>query len=90
MAPVPALPVVTLAIFIILINPITFCAWKHGKYGLLGWLVFQMFCLVRIVGSILQIQEAVSNSTGDTAALVLVNVGLSPLLLGSLGILHEA
>jgi uncharacterized protein with PhoU and TrkA domain len=49
-----------------------------------------MFCLVRIVGSILQIQEAVSNSTGDTAALVLVNVGLSPLLLGSLGILHEA
>ena len=87
---VSTLPVVTLAVYAILIQPILYCLWKHGRPGLLGWLVLQSFCTIRIVGNILSIEEEVFNSTGNTVPLILNNVGLSPLLLGALGILHEA
>jgi hypothetical protein len=86
---VSGLPIATLVVYTILFHPILYCTWKHGKRGLLGWMVFQIFCAVRIVGSILTIQEEVSSSS-STSSLILNNIGLSPLLLGTLGVLHEA
>jgi hypothetical protein len=80
-----ALYIVTLVVYVILVQPITYCAWKHGRHGLLGWLVLQSFCGIRVVGSILNLHEDAS-----TAALIISNVGLSPLLLGTAGVLHEA
>lgn len=85
-----ALPIVTLVIFIILINPITFCLFKHGRHGILGWATIQIFCGIRIVGSIIQIQQEHTHSTDKTTVLLLNNIGLSPLLLAALGVLHEA
>ncbi|KAE8444747.1 hypothetical protein EG329_014307 [Mollisiaceae sp. DMI_Dod_QoI] len=85
-----ALPVATLIIYIILIQPITFCLFKHGRHGILGWLTIQIFCGIRIVGSIIQIHQENTHSTDTTTVLLLNNIGLSPLLLAALGILHEA
>ena len=84
-----ALLVATLVVYAVIIQPITYCVWKHGVRGLLGWLVIQIFCVVRIVGSVLQIREEKTGS-GVTATLVVANFGLSPMLLGVAGVLHEA
>ncbi|CZR64615.1 uncharacterized protein PAC_14513 [Phialocephala subalpina] len=85
-----ALPIATLIIYLILIQPITYCVWKHGRHGLLGWLTIQIFCAVRVVGAIIQIHQEDTHSTNTTTVLLLNNIGLSPLLLAVLGILHEA
>ncbi|KAF2117066.1 hypothetical protein BDV96DRAFT_18022 [Lophiotrema nucula] len=84
-----ALLVATIIVYAVLIQPISYCIWKHGTPGLLGWLVIQVFCVVRIVGSALQIHDETTGST-STAALVVASIGLSPLLLGVAGVLHEA
>ncbi len=86
---ITALPVATVIVYMILIQPICYCVWKHGKRGLLGWLVLQSFCAVRIIGSILEILHE-KNGSDLTASLIVPNIGLSPLLLGVLGVLHEA
>lgn len=84
-----ALLVATLVIYAIFIQPILYCLWKHGGPGLLGWLALQVFCAIRIVGSALQIQDEKSG-TGSTSTLVIANIGLSPMILGVVGVLHEA
>ena len=86
---VTALPLATLVVYAVLIQPILYCVWKHGTRGLLGWMTIQIFCCIRIVGSILQIKEA-SAASQSTATLIITNIGLSPMLLGVAGILHEA
>jgi hypothetical protein len=84
-----ALDIFILVVYIILLQPILYCLWKHGKSGMLGWLPLQSFALVRIIGSILAIHNAAVHSTSEDA-LIFSNVGLSPLLLATAGILHEA
>jgi hypothetical protein len=83
------LDIVILVVYIAFLNPILYCMWKHGKPGLLGWLPLQSFCLVRIVGSILDLHDAAVHSKSQNS-LILSNIGLSPLLLAAAGILHEA
>ncbi|KAI9035924.1 uncharacterized protein KD926_002589, partial [Aspergillus affinis] len=73
----------TLAIYIVLIIPSAFLLVKHGRQGLLGWLFFTIFCTIRIIGSGLSL----SNSS---AASIISNIGLSPLLFASSGIVKEA
>lgn len=77
------LSIATLAIYILLFIPTVFVLIKHGRQGLLGWLFLAIFCTIRIVGSGLSI----SNSS---AASIISNVGLSPLLFATCGILREA
>ncbi|GFF49216.1 hypothetical protein IFM61606_04852 [Aspergillus udagawae] len=57
---------------------------RHGRYGLLGWLFLLIFCILRIIGGLVAARD-----TG-TAANIISSVGLSPLLLATAGILHEA
>lgn len=86
---VTALPIATIIVFAILATPITYCCFKHGRGGLLGWGIIQSFCLIRIIGGILEIR---TETTGQdaTAALIVTSIGLSPMILGTLGVLHEA
>lgn len=86
---VSGLDIFVLAAYIILINPVLYCLWKHGKHGILGWLPLQSFCIVRIIGSILAIHNAATHSTSKDS-LIFANIGLSPLLLAAAGLLHEA
>lgn len=81
--------IATLIVYIVLLNPVLYCLWKHGKAGILGWLCLQSFCLVRIVGTILDLHNNAVHSTSSDSLLV-SNIGLSPLLLAALGILHES
>ena len=82
--------VASIIVYLALLQPTLFCFWKHGKRGFLGWFYVQLFCLVRIIGSGFAIYGINKHSPGGVATLVLQSVGLSPLLLGAVGILHES
>lgn len=84
-----ALDIATLVIYAIFVQPTIYIIWRHGKRGILGWFYAHAFCILRIVGSILDIVQGSSSST-SFSVLIVSNIGLSPLLLASLGVLHEA
>ncbi|KAI3325439.1 hypothetical protein HD806DRAFT_447913 [Xylariaceae sp. AK1471] len=81
------LPIALLAIYSLLSLPTIFIIFKHGiRHGaILGWFYLFAFCTLRIISSALQLGDP----TDSTAALV-ANIGLSPLLLSTCGILHES
>lgn len=72
-----------MAIYAVLIIPALFLLVKHGKPGLLGWLYFAAFCMLRILGGALAL-------SGSKSATIISNIGLSPLLLAASGFLHES
>ncbi|KAM0347729.1 hypothetical protein ACHAPU_004744 [Fusarium lateritium] len=74
-----------LAIYIILVQPATYCLFKHGKTGFFGWLYVQIFCVLRIATGGIGLHGASS-----TGSLIVNSIGLSPLMLAASGILHEA
>ncbi|RWQ92194.1 hypothetical protein C8Q69DRAFT_106389 [Paecilomyces variotii] len=84
-----ALPTAQLIIYCILALPVLYCLYSHGKPGLLGWLYLFVFCTLRIIGSGLELRQGDLDSSSSSALLV-NNIGLSPLLLAAMGILHEA
>lgn len=79
-----SLSAATCAIYVILAIPVLYLLVKHGRHGLLGWLFLFFFCTLRIVSGALAIKSS------SPAASIISNVGLSPLLLATTGILHEA
>jgi hypothetical protein len=63
-------------------------SWRHGFAKNSGWIFLAIFSLIRIINSGAQIATISSQSTTpETIALVTGFLGLSPLLLASLGIL---
>ncbi|KAH8811410.1 hypothetical protein F5884DRAFT_273453 [Xylogone sp. PMI_703] len=78
-----------LIIYAILALPILFITFRHGKAGLLGWFYCFAFCTLRLVGSGMQVSASKKGTTNTTAAII-SSIGLSPLLLATGGILHEA
>ncbi|MCJ1292779.1 hypothetical protein MMC34_004332 [Xylographa carneopallida] len=84
-----ALAVATIIIYAILIQPVFYCLWKHGRHGILGWVALQSFCLLRIIGNAILLHAEATNASNSNALLI-SNIGLSPLLLAALGFLHEA
>ncbi|KAL2022921.1 hypothetical protein VTK56DRAFT_4136 [Thermocarpiscus australiensis] len=79
-----SLSAATCAIYAVLAIPVLYLLFRHRRYGLLGWLFLFVFCTLRIIGGGLAISD-----TG-VAANIISSVGLSPLLLATAGILHEA
>ena len=84
-----ALSIFILIFYILLLQPVTFIFYKHGLRSWLAWTPLQTLCLLRIVGSGVQLDDH-KTKTLTVAALVLNNIGLAPLLLAAIGILHEA
>lgn len=78
-----ALSAAELAIYILLTPPALYILVQHGKYGLLGWLGVFFFSTIRLVAG------ATSLHSDNPMASVISSIGLSPLLLAALGILHE-
>ncbi|KAI1326855.1 hypothetical protein F5Y16DRAFT_399975 [Xylariaceae sp. FL0255] len=76
-----------LVLYILFSLPGIFVIFKHGvRHGaILGWFFLNGFFLLKIIASGLQLHDP----TNTTAAL-LSNVGLSPLLLSTASIIHEA
>lgn len=72
-----------MAIYAIMIIPVLYLLVKHGRPGIMGWLYFAAFCMLRILGGALAL-------SGSESATIIGNIGLSPLLLAACGILHES
>ncbi|KAK4550437.1 hypothetical protein LTR36_000015 [Oleoguttula mirabilis] len=69
-----------------------YIAWKHGAMKSSGWIFLAIFCLIRIVGSTARIATIVNPDakTAYTIALITSVLGLSPLLMASLGLIARA
>jgi len=80
-----SLSAATCAIYVILTLPVLYLLFKHGRNGFLGWLFLFVFCGLRIISGGLGVKKSDS-----AAASIISNIGLSPLLLATAGILHEA
>ena len=65
--------------------------FRHGFKRQSGWIYLAIFCLVRIAGAAFKIESAENPHDKDDAewAAILQSVGLSPLLLASLGLLKR-
>lgn len=67
-----------------------FVCFRHGFSRSSGWLYTLVLCIVRIVGGIMQFISRNDHSTGLLQTImVLDSVGLSPLLLATLGLLSR-
>jgi len=84
MTPTESLAAAQLALYIVLIIPILYVLQHHGKNGLLAWGFLTGFCILRLTGSGLEISDSVGRP-----AQIINGVGLSPLLLAFVGVLHE-
>lgn len=80
-----SLSISQLSVYGFLTIPTLYNLFRHGKHGLLGWIYLFIFCILRISGSAMEIKDSIS-----TGAAIVANIGLSPLLLASVGFLHEA
>ena len=68
-----------------------YVCYRHGFRKNSGWIFLVIFCILRIVGSCAQLATISSTSTTPyTIAAVTDSIGLSPLLLSSLGLLSRA
>lgn len=72
-----------LAIYALLTLPTIYILIRHGKPGIPGWLGLVAFCGIRVVAG------AASLDHDNPASTTISSIGLSPLLLAALGILHE-
>jgi len=65
--------------------------FRHGFQKQLGWIYLTLFCVVRIAGAIFEIkrEHAPTNTTDIEWSEILQSVGLSPLLMATLGLLKR-
>lgn len=78
-----------LGIYAVLSLPVLYLVWRHGWHGLLGWGYLFVFCTLRVIGPVLQISDDHKGKI-STTPIIISSIGLSPLLLATVGILHEA
>ena len=69
-----------------------FVTSRHGAMKNSGWIFLTIFCIVRIVGASARLATITSpnSNTAYTIALVCSVLGLSPLLMASLGLISRA
>lgn len=83
------LDVANLAVYALFSLPAIYCLVVHGKHGLLGWAYVLAMCGLRIAGSAMSL-NAIHHDEVNTTAAILNGIGLSPLLMAAMGLLHEA
>ena len=76
------IPVTLLAIFVV---------FRHGFHKQLGWIYLCIFGIIRIAGAIVEVLSTKNpdNENDKEWALILQSIGLSPLLLSTLGLLKR-
>lgn len=83
-----ALAVTELVYYCPTILPLCYCLWTHRRVGLLGWAFLLIYTILQITGSGLTV-AAGSRGHPSTTAAIIIGVGISPLLLGIAGLVHE-
>jgi hypothetical protein len=83
--------IVDLALYIPLTIAVAFVLIRHGFQKQLGWIYLLIFTIIRVAGAVMELLHThnTSNSTYLEWSLILSSVGLSPLLLASLGLLKR-
>ncbi|KAE8384464.1 hypothetical protein BDV23DRAFT_191629 [Aspergillus alliaceus] len=74
-----------LALYAPLTLPTLYLLYSHGRHGLLAWLYLLAFCVLRITGAAMGL-----NDPHNAGTQIISSIGLSPLLLSIDGMLHEA
>lgn len=85
-----ALELAQLAFYATATLPAFYCFATHGKHGLIGWFYVIAMCGLRLVGSGMGYHAQSTTGKPNTTASIISGIGLSPLLLATLGILHES
>lgn len=82
-----SLPAAILAIDVVLALPTIYVIFRHGfRHGaVLGWAYLFIFFTLRIISSVMQL-----NDPTNSKASLIASIGLSPLLLSAVGLLHES
>lgn len=90
-SPSESLDIAELAIYIPLLFLTLSVIVRHGVHQQSGWIYLSSFCLIRIIGAGLGIAAAKnpSNVSDLEWSAILGSVGISPLLLASLGLLKR-
>ena len=93
LSPSESLNIAELAIYLPLLFLTLFIVYRHGVHRQTGWIYLSIFGLIRIIGAALGIAAAKNNPPGNDSDLewsaILGSVGISPLLLASLGLLKR-
>lgn len=86
-----SLNVAELAIYLPLLFLTLFVVFRHGIHRQAGWIYLAIFCLIRIIGAALGIaaDKSPSNASDLEWSAILGSVGISPLLLASIGLLKR-
>ncbi|KAF2006386.1 hypothetical protein P154DRAFT_603964 [Amniculicola lignicola CBS 123094] len=64
--------------------------FRHGFHRSSGWIYTLILCIVRIAGAVCQLLEHTDHSSGLIKATIIIDsIGLSPLLLATLGMLSR-
>jgi len=90
-SPSESLNIAELAIYLPFLFLTLFVVFRHGIHRQSGWIYLAIFCLIRIIGAALGIaaQKNPSNVSDLEWSAILGSVGISPLLLTSLGLLKR-
>jgi len=83
------LNIAQLAIYAALLIPVIYILFRHGGPGLIGWFYILAFCSLRVVGGVISLSSD-KKGTPSTTAAIISSIGLSPLIIGISGLLHEA
>ncbi|KAJ5825273.1 hypothetical protein N7474_002411 [Penicillium riverlandense] len=85
-----ALELANIAFYALATLPAIYCFIKHGKHGILGWLYVIIMCGLRLAGNGMAYHALSTTGKPNTAASIIVGIGMSPLLFAALGIMRES
>lgn len=85
-----SLELANIAFYALAVLPAIYCFVKHGKHGIVGWLYVILMCGLRLAGNGMSYHALSTTGKPNTAASIIVGIGLSPLLFAALGLLHES
>lgn len=84
-----SLSIALITFYAIVVIPGFYCLYIHGRRGVSGWLYVLLMCVLRLAGNGLSLRAFKENEINPTA-MIINGIGLSPLVMAAVGLLHEA
>jgi hypothetical protein len=84
-----AIGIFELVVYIPLAHVALYVAWRHGLWRQMGWVFLALFCGLRAASGGLFVASGMHPDNKDTAvwSAIIGSIGLSPLLLATMGLL---
>lgn len=87
--PAFSLAIVEVIFFSLMVPPVLYVAWVHRRPQTMGWVYILLFLVLQTTGSAITLHAGTTGPPSITGAII-TGIGLSPQLLGVLGVLHES